>query len=61
MLVWDPIVEKYLAFGTLKTAASGEYFTTLLNPAEVISQTEMAMRTPRGLAVRHFAPFPAAD
>lgn len=24
MLVWDPIVEKYLAFGTLKTAASGE-------------------------------------
>jgi DNA ligase-4 len=24
MLVWDPIVEKYLAFGTLKTAALGE-------------------------------------
>lgn len=24
MLVWDPILEKYLAFGTLKTAASGQ-------------------------------------
>lgn len=24
MLVWDPILEKYLAFGTLKTAALGE-------------------------------------
>lgn len=23
MLVWDPILEKYLAFGTLKTAAGG--------------------------------------
>lgn len=24
MLVWDPVLEKYLAFGTLKTAALGE-------------------------------------
>ena len=24
MLVWDPSLEKYLAFGTLKTAALGE-------------------------------------
>jgi hypothetical protein len=23
MLVWDPVLEKYLAFGTLKTAALG--------------------------------------
>lgn len=25
MLVWDPSLEKYLAFGTLKTAALGEW------------------------------------
>jgi hypothetical protein len=25
MMVWDPILEKYLAFGTLKTAAGGEH------------------------------------
>lgn len=25
MLVWDPSLEKYLAFGTLKTAALGKY------------------------------------
>ena len=25
MLVWDPVLDKYLAFGTLKTAASGSF------------------------------------
>lgn len=25
MLVWDPVLEKYLAFGTLKTAALGTW------------------------------------
>jgi hypothetical protein len=25
MLVWDPVLEKYLAFGTLKTAALGKH------------------------------------
>lgn len=25
MMVWDPALEKYLAFGSLKTAALGEY------------------------------------
>lgn len=24
MMVWDPVVERYLAFGTLKSAALGE-------------------------------------
>lgn len=24
MLVWDPLLEKYLAFGTLKSAALGK-------------------------------------
>ena len=34
MLVWDPILEKYLAFGTLKTAASGKsVFVTLADYA----------------------------
>jgi len=31
MLVWDPILEKYLAFGTLKTAAGGEFTADKLN------------------------------
>jgi ATP-dependent DNA ligase len=25
MLVWDPLLQKYLAFGTLKTAALGKH------------------------------------
>ena len=31
MLVWDPSLEKYLAFGTLKTAALGQSSLSGLN------------------------------
>jgi DNA ligase-4 len=53
MLVWDPIVEKYLAFGTLKTAASGEtrnaeVLGVLLNGAV---QSEVGTKMLRDLAV----------
>lgn len=30
MMVWDPALEKYLAFGTLKTAAGGELLKSIL-------------------------------
>lgn len=36
MMVWDPILEKYLAFGTLKTAAGGEHLVH--NQADIRSR-----------------------
>jgi DNA ligase-4 len=35
MLVWDPSLEKYLAFGTLKTAALGKLSITIVADSKI--------------------------
>jgi hypothetical protein len=50
MLVWDPVLEKYLAFGTLKTAALGQ-LARFPDIAPLTPQTEEEMRTRPDLAV----------
>ncbi|RSH81465.1 DNA ligase (ATP) [Saitozyma podzolica] len=44
MLVWDPIVEKYLAFGTLKTAASVKIFDVLFLNDKCITHKRLSER-----------------
>lgn len=45
MMVWDPVVERYLAFGTLKSAALGELsFGTLVTCVD--SQKTISMMKP---------------
>jgi hypothetical protein len=46
MLVWDPVSEQNLPFGTLKTAALGTHmFATMLNLTPCVKQTNLESNT----------------